>query len=43
VAARPVEAKAAFETALRLDSLVLEGRPAARAAFEAARGGAGWP
>jgi cytochrome c-type biogenesis protein CcmH/NrfG len=43
VAARPVEAKAAFETALRLDPLVLEGRPAARAAFEAARGGAGWP
>ena len=42
-AARPVEAKAAFEAALRLDPLVLDGRPAARAAFEAARGGASWP
>jgi cytochrome c-type biogenesis protein CcmH/NrfG len=42
-AARPAEARAAFEAALRLDPLVLEGRPAARAAFEAARGGASWP
>ena len=41
--ARPVEAKAAFEAALRLDPRVLDGRPAARAAFEAARGGASWP
>jgi cytochrome c-type biogenesis protein CcmH/NrfG len=43
VAARPVEAAEAFEAALRLDPLVLEVRPAARAAFEAARGGASWP
>lgn len=43
LAARPVEAAAAFEAALRLDPRVLDGRPAARAAFEAARGGASWP
>jgi tetratricopeptide (TPR) repeat protein len=42
-AARPVEAKAAFEEALRLDPRVLDPRPAARAAFEAARSGASWP
>jgi tetratricopeptide (TPR) repeat protein len=43
VAGRASEAAAAFETALRLDPLVLDGRPAARAAFEAARRGASWP
>ena len=43
VAGRSSEAIAAFETALQLDPLVLDGRPAARAALEAARRGAGWP
>ena len=42
-AARPGEARAAFEAALRLDPQVLASRPAARAAFEAVRGGASWP
>jgi tetratricopeptide (TPR) repeat protein len=42
-AARPGEARAAFEAALRLDPQVLASRPAARAAFEAARAGASWP
>ncbi len=40
---RAAEAAAAFEQALRLDPQALEGRPAARAAFEAARSGASWP
>jgi tetratricopeptide (TPR) repeat protein len=40
---RGAEAAAAFEQALRLDPQALEGRPAARAAFEAARGGTSWP
>jgi tetratricopeptide (TPR) repeat protein len=40
---RGAEAAAAFEQALRLDPRALEGRPAARAAFEAARGGTSWP
>jgi tetratricopeptide (TPR) repeat protein len=43
VAGRSAEAAAAFEAALRLSPGVLDGRPAARAAFEAARSGAGWP
>lgn len=42
-ASRTGEAAAAFEEALRLDPQVLASRPAARAAFEAVRGGAGWP
>jgi tetratricopeptide (TPR) repeat protein len=42
-ASRAGEAAAAFEEALRLDPQVLASRPAARAAYEAARGGAGWP
>lgn len=37
------EAVAAFEEALRLDPAALDGRPAARAALEAARRGSGWP
>jgi len=40
---RIAESAAAFEAALRLDPTVLDGRPAARAAFEAARAGASWP
>jgi tetratricopeptide (TPR) repeat protein len=40
---RNAESAAAFEAALRLDPTVLDGRPAARAAFEAARAGASWP
>jgi tetratricopeptide (TPR) repeat protein len=43
VVGRAAEAAAAFEAALRLDPAVLDGRPAARAAFEAARRGASWP
>jgi tetratricopeptide (TPR) repeat protein len=37
------EAVGAFEQALRLEPAVLEHRPAARAAFEAARRGERWP
>jgi tetratricopeptide (TPR) repeat protein len=40
---RPEEAKGAFEEALRLDPEVFEDRPAARAAFEAARRDEPWP
>ena len=40
---RTGEAALAFEAALRLDPTLLDGRPAARAAFEAARAGASWP
>jgi tetratricopeptide (TPR) repeat protein len=40
---RPEAAAAAFGEALRLDAAVLEGRPAARAAYDAARRGATWP
>jgi len=40
---RFANAAAAFAEALRLDPAVLDGRPAARAAYEAARRGAGWP
>ena len=40
---RFAEAAAALDAALRLDPAVLDGRPAARAALEAARHGAGWP
>jgi len=40
---RTGESAATFEAALRLDPTVLDGRPAARAAFEAARAGASWP
>jgi cytochrome c-type biogenesis protein CcmH/NrfG len=36
-------AVAAFDEALRLDASVLDGRPAARAALDAARRGAAWP
>ncbi len=36
-------AVAAFDEALRLDARVLDGRPAARAALDAARRGAPWP
>jgi len=43
VAGRSAEAAAAFEEALHLSPAVLDGRPAARAAFEAARSGASWP
>jgi len=42
-AAESAEAAGAFEAALRLDDAALDGRPAARAAFEAARRGAAWP
>ena len=42
-ASRAGEAAAAFEAALRLDPRVLDGRPAARAAYAATRGGASWP
>jgi tetratricopeptide (TPR) repeat protein len=40
---RVAESAAAFEAALRLDPAVLDGRPAARASYEAARAGASWP
>jgi len=40
---RPADAVSAFEQALRLDSTVLEQRPAARAAYDAARRGEKWP
>jgi tetratricopeptide (TPR) repeat protein len=40
---RTADAVAAFEDALRLDPTVLDGRPAARAAYEAARQGQRWP
>ncbi|HEY7924108.1 MAG TPA: tetratricopeptide repeat protein [Vicinamibacteria bacterium] len=36
-------AVAAFDEALKLDAAVLDGRPAARAALDAARRGAPWP
>jgi tetratricopeptide (TPR) repeat protein len=42
-AGRPGEAKGAFEEALRLDPDVFEERPAARAAFEAAKRDERWP
>jgi tetratricopeptide (TPR) repeat protein len=42
-AGRTAESAAAFEAALRLDAAALDGRPAARAALEAARRGAAWP
>jgi tetratricopeptide (TPR) repeat protein len=42
-AGRMREATAAFDEALRLDPAVLDGRPAARAALEAARRGEPWP
>ena len=41
--ARHEEAVAAFTEALRLDPEALELRPAAKAAFEAAQRGEGWP
>jgi len=40
---RHAEATAQFDEALRLDSGVLDQRPAARTAREAARSGRGWP
>ena len=40
---RAADAVAAFEQALRLDATVLDQRPAARAAYEAARRGERWP
>jgi len=40
---RAPEAVAAFEQALRLDPTVLDQRPAAKAAYEAARRGEKWP
>jgi tetratricopeptide (TPR) repeat protein len=40
---RAGEAVAAFEQALRLDPTVLDRRPAARAAYDAARRGERWP
>ncbi len=40
---RPAEAVAALEEALRLDPQVFDGRPAARAALDAARQGRSWP
>ena len=42
-AGRTGEATAAFDVALRLDPAVLDGRPAARAALDAARRGERWP
>jgi tetratricopeptide (TPR) repeat protein len=42
-AGRSKEATAAFDEALQLDPVVLDGRPAARAALEAARRGEPWP
>jgi tetratricopeptide (TPR) repeat protein len=40
---RAPDAVAAFEQALRLDPTVLDRRPAARAAYDAARRGERWP
>lgn len=40
---RTAEARATFAAALALDPHVLDGRPAARAAMDAARAGKGWP
>jgi len=40
---RAPEAVAAFEQALRLDATALDQRPAAKAAYEAARRGEQWP
>ena len=40
---RPADAVAAFEEGLRLDPTILDQRPAARAAYEAARRGEKWP
>lgn len=40
---RLTESVAAFDEALRLDANFLEGRPGARAAYDAARGGRPWP
>jgi Flp pilus assembly protein TadD len=40
---RAADAVAAFEQALRLDPKVLDQRPAARAAYDAARRGEKWP
>lgn len=40
---RSADAVAAFEEALRLDPTVLDRRPGARAAYEAARQGQVWP
>ncbi|HUG54543.1 MAG TPA: tetratricopeptide repeat protein [Vicinamibacteria bacterium] len=40
---RGAEAASTFEEALRLDPKVLDGRPAARAIYEAARQGEPWP
>lgn len=40
---RAADAVGAFEQALRLDPTVLDQRPAARAAYEAARRGGRWP
>jgi cytochrome c-type biogenesis protein CcmH/NrfG len=37
------EAVTAFEEALRIDSTVLDGRPGARAVYDAARRGQSWP
>lgn len=42
-AGRSAEAAAAFEAALRLSPSALDERPAARAAYEAARRGESWP
>jgi len=39
----PIEARAAFEEALRLDATVLDGRPATQAVREAAEKGESWP
>ena len=40
---RPADAVAAFEEGLRLDPTILDQRPAAHAAYEAARRGEKWP
>lgn len=40
---RTADAVAAFEQALRRDPAILDGRPASRAAYEAARRGQSWP
>jgi tetratricopeptide (TPR) repeat protein len=42
-AGRPSEAAGVFEEAERMDPNVFDGRPASRAAFEAARRGERWP
>lgn len=42
-AGRPTEAAGVFEEAEKMDPNVFEGRPASRAAFEAARRGERWP